>query len=119
VTSINGVSEYWDVFSRFSSALERRFPLESLPHLTTALEEDMDARGFLPLARLMTIGPTVGYITGDDDRPISREQVHPNEEQLMRLWDLSTDAKAIAESQVHTNTKYLKTCVHSFLGLSD
>jgi Est1 DNA/RNA binding domain len=110
--SIDGVSEFWEVFARFSTALERTFPLKSLPPLTTPLEEDWDTRGFLPLTKLMATGTTPNHITVEDGRKvIQREQVHPNVEQLMRLWDLLTDARVIAESQVLIDTKFRNHCV--------
>jgi protein SMG7 len=84
---------FWETFARFSSALMRAFPTERLPLVGLTLEEDVDMRGFLPLKKMMGEGGA------SDLGPASRPQVHPNEEQLMRIADLLNDAKALVEIQ--------------------
>lgn len=119
---IGGIHEFWQEYAHFSTSLIRTFPVEKLPELTTQLEEDVDMAGFLPLRK---------YMTGNDGRPLGtsrhstmdsakvsmglqdsqelcppRDQVHPNEEQLMRIADIVADAKAIAEDEVCTLGKF-------------
>jgi len=100
--SIEGLAEYWEAYVRFSTSLERRFPLKSLgailENLNSAkgpLEEDLEVNGFLPLSKLMS--------NGWDALHASEVQVegesHPNDEQIMRLWDLSMDARVIVGNQ--------------------
>ncbi|KAI6100937.1 hypothetical protein EDD16DRAFT_1731534 [Pisolithus croceorrhizus] len=73
------------------------------------LDEDVDLRGFLPLRGKM-IGDDIGNGRGQTApssvrgvpglermRPQVRGGVHPNEEHLMRIWDLLADAKALAK----------------------
>ncbi|KAF8839282.1 hypothetical protein BDN67DRAFT_785892 [Paxillus ammoniavirescens] len=100
---------FWAKFALFYSALSRIFPWDRLPPLTTPLDEDVDLKGFLPLRDLLVDG---GIVTGgrlgegaegkrDGTSPQGREKVHPNEEQLMRIWDLLKDARGLA---------YLESC---------
>ncbi|KAG1743739.1 uncharacterized protein EDB91DRAFT_1274594 [Suillus paluster] len=102
---VSDMPVFWQHYSRFYSALYRLFPIEKLPPLLSPLDEDVDLRGFLPLRSLM-IGDT-STIVGTDARkgngvtavgPQGRDNVHPNEEQLMRISDLLKDVKNLAES---------------------
>lgn len=114
---IGGIRDFWREYTRFSEALINAFPVEKLPELRTQLEEDVDMAGFLPLRKYMTgadgkpLGTARhppsenGKVNGDavpseDGTTQSRDQVHPNEEQLMRIADILTDAMAIAEDEV-------------------
>lgn len=101
--SIMGLQEFWSTYAQFSSALLRTFPLEKLPALGVPLEEDVELVRFLPL-KLFTSGEVR---TGSSDRAAvvqseisSREEVHPNVEQLMRIYDLLTDARVVASAEV-------------------
>ncbi|KAF8639187.1 hypothetical protein AX17_001673 [Amanita inopinata Kibby_2008] len=95
---------FWEMFAEFSRTLARTFPLGRLPKLTAPLEEDTDLRGFLPLKKLMDNVPI------DDEGKIQpREEVHPNEEQLMRIADLLGDARDIAELEYAPVQYYSKS----------
>ncbi|KAK2460824.1 hypothetical protein APHAL10511_007294 [Amanita phalloides] len=83
---------FWEMYAEFSRTLARTFPLSKLPKLTAPLEEDIELGGFLPLKRLMN-----DIRTDDQGRIKPREEVHPNDEQLMRIADLHEDSKAISE----------------------
>ena len=89
---VEGVAEFWRVFTRFFTTLGQKFPIERLTQLETPLDEDLDIRGFLPLTKLM--------VTDSSGEGVDRAQVHPNEEQLMRIWDLLGDAKTLAQTKV-------------------
>ncbi|KIK96184.1 hypothetical protein PAXRUDRAFT_325992 [Paxillus rubicundulus Ve08.2h10] len=102
--SIEEMPLFWAKFVQFYSALSRIFPWDRLPPLTTPLDEDVDLRGFLPLRDLLVDD---GVLTRgrfgegaerkrDGTSPQGREKVHPNEEQLMRIWDLLKDARGLA-----------------------
>jgi hypothetical protein len=113
---IGGIEAFWREYVRFSEALVSSFPVEKLPELKTQLEEDVDMAGFLPLRKYMTgadgrpLGGSRGAEVENDQADaatakshegvLSRDQVHPNEEQLMRIADILTDAKAVAEDEV-------------------
>ncbi|KAG9313716.1 hypothetical protein JVU11DRAFT_6066 [Chiua virens] len=102
---IEGLPLFWAKFAHFYSALSGVFPVARLPPLTTPLDEDIDLNGFLPLRDLLVDGGTLtSAVPGNDTEglhngrsPLGREKVHPNEEQLMRIGDLLTDAKLLAE----------------------
>ena len=121
--TIDGIDEFWHNYARFSTSLINSFPVEKLPELRTQLEEDIDMAGFLPLRKYMTgsdgkplgtsrrntaDGAQVTVITQEprEQSPL-RDQVHPNEEQLMRIADILTDAKAIAADAV-SRLSYLR-----------
>lgn len=91
---VEGVAEFWKVYTRFFTTLGQKFPIEQLTRLETPLDEDLDIRGFLPLTKLM--------VTDSPGESVDRAQVHPNEEQLMRIWDLLGDAKALAQTKVRS-----------------
>ncbi|EKM56730.1 uncharacterized protein PHACADRAFT_254023 [Phanerochaete carnosa HHB-10118-sp] len=113
---IGGIYDFWREYLRFCEALVNAFPAEKLPELRTQLEEDVDMAGFLPLRKYMA-GPdgkplgTAKHATSENGKangelPASQDstvqpsdQVHPNEEQLMRIADILTDAKAVAEDE--------------------
>ncbi|KAG6333715.1 hypothetical protein ID866_5373 [Astraeus odoratus] len=105
----DGISRFYTHFAQFYTALGSVFPISKLPRLEAPLDEDVDLRGFLPLkgrmigdevigrGRHTTTGDEVGK-GGEESKAIATlEKVHPNEEQLMRIWDLLTDAEALAE----------------------
>lgn len=88
---LEGVAEFWKVYARFFTTLGQKFPIERLTRLETPLDEDLDVRGFLPLTKLMV---------ADNSEGVDLAEVHPNEEQLMRIWDLLSDAKTLAQTKV-------------------
>ncbi|KIO02509.1 hypothetical protein M404DRAFT_147748, partial [Pisolithus tinctorius Marx 270] len=113
-----GIALFLIRFTEFYTALGKTFPLEKLPKLEAPLDEDVDLKGFLPLRGKM-IGDDIGDRRGQGTTSLAAEgagkqngnkerrrayaptkvpkEVHPNEEQLMRIWDLVTDAKALTE----------------------
>ncbi|KAK8844618.1 hypothetical protein IAR55_006465 [Kwoniella newhampshirensis] len=94
---------FWETYRRFVNALASVFPIGRLPSLPEPLEEDLDMRGFSPLQRGLTSEGGLSRITSPDSIQIvgtPRHNVHPNEEQLMRLADLQVDARLIIQSQV-------------------
>lgn len=105
---IEGLPLFWAKFVQFYSALSGIFPPARLPPLTTPLDEDVDLKGFLPLRGLLVDGGTLmDAVPGNDAEgrqngttAPGREKVHPNEEQLMRIWDLLKDARSLAELEV-------------------
>lgn len=99
---VEGVAEFWKVYTRFFTTLGQKFPIEQLTPLETPLDEDIDIRGFLPLTKLM--------LTESSGEGVDRAQVHPNEEQLMRIWDLLSDAKALAQTKVCRFFSFLEYC---------
>ncbi|KAF8635724.1 hypothetical protein AX15_000340 [Amanita polypyramis BW_CC] len=98
--------KFWEMYAEFSRTLARTFPLAKLPKLTAPLEEDIELGGFLPLRKLMIDVPT-----DDQGRVKPREEVHPNEEQLMRIADLLEDARVIAELEYAPIQYYSKSGV--------
>lgn len=112
---IGGIQEFWTEYVRFCATLIHAFPVEQLPELRTQLEEDIELAGFLPLRKYMygsdgkppgsrraSTDPHEGKAEPrvSQDRPTSRSQVHPNEEQLMRIADILLDARAVASDEV-------------------
>ena len=91
---VEGIAEFWKIYTRFFTTLGQKFPIEQMTRLETPLDEDLDIRGFLPLTKLM--------VTEKSGDGVDRALVHPNEEQLMRIWDLLSDAKALAQTKVDT-----------------
>jgi len=83
------IQHFWDNYRKLVVTLATLFPIDCLPHLSEPLEEDVDMRGFIPLAW--------GMIKGKRE---TQHDFHPNEEQLMRIADLQVDAKLLAQTQV-------------------
>lgn len=80
---------FWKTFLRFMNILSEIFPENQLPQLSALLEEDVDLRGFRPLRNVIDI-------VKEGDYP----ELHPNDEQLMRIWDLLEDVKILAGEAV-------------------
>lgn len=111
---IHGLPSFWVEYVRFVNALKDTFPAEKLPALVTPLDEDVEVAGFLPLRKFMLGDVKPGAPRSDSPKengtkapqkngdPVSRDQVHPNEEQLMRISDMLVDANAVAEDEVRT-----------------
>lgn len=92
---ISDISAFWGVYTSFATCIVLVFPPTSLPKLKRPLEEDVDSRGYLPLGGILVQDTLPVGSEGEDPR--TPEQVHPNEEQLMRIWDIGHDARLIAE----------------------
>jgi protein SMG7 len=93
---ISGISTFWETYTSFATRIVLVFPPTSLPKLKRPLEEDVDSRGYLPLGGML-VQDNSPTDPGNED-PRTPEQVHPNEEQLMRIWDIGHDARLIAET---------------------
>ena len=89
------ISAFWEAYTSFATRVVLVFPPTSLPMLKGPLEEDVDTRGYLPLGGMLVQDTLPVGSEGEDTR--TPEQVHPNEEQLMRIWDIGHDARLIAE----------------------
>lgn len=90
------LGEFWRMYAEFSSAMAEAFPLAKLPMLRGPLDEDIEVTGFSAIKRGLLHGPAAtvsGLAPGQDE-------VHPNEEYLMRIHDLLEDAKEIASDKV-------------------
>ncbi|PWN48930.1 hypothetical protein IE53DRAFT_380952 [Violaceomyces palustris] len=112
--TIEAISQFWRSYVELINTLRYAFPFELLPNIGTVgdvgapalcLEEDSDMRGFAPTKKAMQQIPRNG---GASSVPVDAcvlpgairpSQVHPNEEQLMRIADLLIDAKVVAESE--------------------
>jgi hypothetical protein len=93
---ISDISAFWEAYASFATRVVLVFPPTSLPTLKGPLEEDVDTRGYLPLGGMLAQDTLpIGSEVVEDTR--TPEQVHPNEEQLMRIWDIGHDARLIAE----------------------
>jgi protein SMG7 len=92
---VNDLSAFWEVYTSFATRIVLVFPPTNLPKLKGPLEEDVDSRGYLPLGGMLAQDTIPIGSEGEDFR--TPEQVHPNEEQLMRIWDIGHDARLIAE----------------------
>jgi len=94
---------FWQRYARLIGALARLFPIDQLPSLSDPLEEDIDLRGFIPLSRGLANsaeqrnGSTNGQ---SENKVVQLHDVHPNEEQLMRIADLQVDAKLLMQTEV-------------------
>ncbi|KAL5497945.1 LCB2 [Sanghuangporus vaninii] len=87
----NSIKKFWDSYVMFLTPLSETFPLAKLPELKNPLDEDVDLTGFSPVRKAMFVQPPeaeTGFVLGQQD-------VHPNEEYLMRIWDLLRDAEQI------------------------
>ena len=91
--------QFWKTYAQFLLALSLAFPSNELPSLSAPLEEDIEMRGFSPLRNLMGESKISSEKLSDEVGQ-SREQVHPNVEQLMRIADLLDDAQALVAMEV-------------------
>ena len=131
MTPIPGLAEFWYTYAQFSTALLRAFPPEKLPALATTLEEDVEMAGFLPLKKFVPI-EVVGVAPVKEGTKNARsghaivmqtllppEQVHPNEEQLMRIADLLADAQALANDEVRCCVRHDIPSTHGVVCFQD
>jgi len=95
-TVSGSLAAFWTVYTAFVNTLGRLFPIQLLPSLIGPLEEERDMKGFTPLKR--------GYKENNsgetNERGMGLDQVHPNEEQLMRISDILVDAKLLLQAEV-------------------
>ena len=88
--------DFWAAYQSFFTTLLNTFPLSEIPVLSNPLEEDVDMSGFVPLKKTMTAASTKS-LSGLEP---GQSQVHPNEEHLMRIWDLLQDSMEVAKEDV-------------------
>lgn len=93
------ITTFWTEYKRLMLGLARLFPLIQLPGLDEPLEEDLDMRGFLPLRRGHAVSGSGNPEEFNGESP-GRQEVHPNEEQLMRISDLLVDVKLLMQTEV-------------------
>jgi protein SMG7 len=91
------VSAFWQAYKDCIGLFTALFPIDRLPSLTDSLEEDDDMRKFIPLDRGIAQLPA-GYPDASDDG--ERVPPHPNEEQLMRISALQSDARLLMQTEV-------------------
>lgn len=85
------LGDFWSSYAIFSTLLATTFPLKDLQVPNVTLEEDVELADFTPLkGSLKTSGDA-----------IPSNQVHPNDEYLLRIRDILGDANAFVESEVH------------------
>ncbi|UZJ57167.1 hypothetical protein CBS101457_006487 [Exobasidium rhododendri] len=94
----SAIGQLWSEYVSFLNMIRFAFPFDQLPKLGTVgqsgmtslnFEEDRDMKGFVPMKKAMLV---------DAKSDGAKEsQLHPNEEQLIRIADLLIDAKVIAE----------------------
>ncbi|KAH8829213.1 hypothetical protein DL96DRAFT_1597190 [Flagelloscypha sp. PMI_526] len=85
------IREFWEVYARFARVLSRAFPSHLIPRFDGPLDEDTDMRGFLPLKGMMD---SPSGIPSE-----SKELPHPNDTELMRIFDLIQDTREIVASE--------------------
>lgn len=110
--------QFWKAYVAFSNSILLAFPTDSLPNALDEgiwLEEDVDMLGFAPLRRGMKEGIASALGVPVEIARVGRD-VHPNEEQLMRLADIQKDAKLVAGSEVRLFFSLLALC---FAGTQD
>ncbi|WWC85691.1 uncharacterized protein L201_000557 [Kwoniella dendrophila CBS 6074] len=100
------IKSFWKTYKKLIDNLGYVFPISQLPSLPEPLEEDLDMKGFSPLQRGLTTEGGRGGISSStlsnegNNHSVEGAEVHPNEEQLMRLADIQVDAKLIMQSGV-------------------
>lgn len=93
---LQAMDAFWVAYAGFMSALTEAFPEARLPLLRGPLEEDISVAGFSPIKRAL-VQPPAATVSG---LAPGQEEVHPNEEYLMRIHDLLCDARVIAMDEV-------------------
>ncbi|KAI5120400.1 hypothetical protein M0805_000179 [Coniferiporia weirii] len=86
------IKDFWKAYVTFLTALNETFPSAKLPLLKSPLEEDVDMSGFSPIKKDMfnhSAATENGLAPGHDE-------VHPNEEYLMRISDILVDAVEVS-----------------------
>lgn len=92
------IDDFWTAYADFSNTLKLAFPATELPPLDDGvwLEEDVELLGF---AAVKSHASVAGAADGPSKeiRRVGRD-VHPNDEQLMRVAESQRDAVRLAES---------------------
>lgn len=109
----NAMKSFWNSYANFANSIGNAFPLELLP-ITAGdlmLEEDVDMLGYAPLRRRMKEAKAQSNTT----QTALGSDLHPNEEQVLRIGDLLGDANLLAQSEVR---RQADTCDARLSGLS-
>ncbi|SGZ30565.1 BQ5605_C048g12410 [Microbotryum silenes-dioicae] len=96
----DALTAFWTSYADFANSFKLVFPTEGLPSPADDglwLEEDVDLLGFAPLRRSMK--DVKGTDLAVEASKVGKE-VHPNEEHLMRIAELQSDAALIVESEI-------------------
>ena len=88
------IAHLWRTYATCLNVVSVAFPFENLQPLATPLEEDIEMKGFGPLGKRMGEGWAGERRVADGAE--DENGLHPNEEMLMRLWDLQTDGRTMA-----------------------
>lgn len=114
----DAVKTFWYSYSVYVNALTKTFPQDILP-LTAGdlmLEEDIDMLGFAPLKRRLK-DAAVGKAAQGVSAAIAASakamaNLHPNEEQVLRIGDLLAGANLLAQSEVsHRDVTYTRLSI--------
>ncbi|KDE02584.1 hypothetical protein MVLG_06867 [Microbotryum lychnidis-dioicae p1A1 Lamole] len=96
----DALTAFWTSYADFANSFKLVFPTEGLPSPADGglwLEEDVDLLGFAPLRSSMK--DVKGTDLAVEASKVGKE-VHPNEEHLMRIAELQSDAALIVESEI-------------------
>lgn len=90
--------QFWTAHATFSNTNLRAFPASSIADCdeTVWLEEDVDMLGFAPLKKGMKEGKE--SLEGGIQRV--GKDVHPNEEQMMRIREIQKDSISVSANRV-------------------
>lgn len=107
VVSLSNVREslnaFWTSYVEFANAMQVAFPPARLPNALDGgvfLEEDVDMLGFAPLRIRGTKERSGGAMGVPVEIERVGKDVHPNEEQLMRIADVQSDALLVSAAEV-------------------
>ncbi|BGO91481.1 hypothetical protein NBRC10512_003142 [Rhodotorula toruloides] len=91
------LDDFWTAYSDFSNTLMLAFPASELPTLDDGawLEEDVELLGFAAVKS--RAGASAADSSAKEIRRVGRD-VHPNDEQLMRVAESQRDAARLAAS---------------------
>lgn len=97
---IRTMGEFWSSYAMFTTALDAAFggdAGETATLGTVLLEEDVELEGFTPLKGSLKQVRAAGV---DNAGTVLLNQVHPNDEYLLRIRDILEDAEALVKSEV-------------------
>lgn len=91
------IAHLWRTYAAFLNTMSVAFPFSDLPPLSDPLQEDVEMKGFGPIGKRMGEGWTGEQLILD--RTEDGAGLHPNEEMLLRLWDLENDGRRIGSGE--------------------
>jgi hypothetical protein len=86
------LGEFWSSYATFATLLASTFPMQDLQVPNVALEENVELADFTPFKGSLK----------DSEDAIPLNQVHPNDEYLLRIRDILGDADTFVNSEVST-----------------